>query len=718
MKLKRLKITNLFRFADTEIDFQKYPENSSVIVLGRNFDTMGADSNGSGKSSLFEAISWIIFGKPLRKSFVTDIIRRGEKDCSGELTIDNHEGKEVTIIRSRKLNQSGFDLTLTVDGVDVTGRTNTQRKIFQYLGFSDSDKAFLDFQNTILLSRTTLDLFASSSTTAKERIDTIKRFLGIDILNDCLILVREELKGLDVSLSKLDEEIASTKGRMLEFGTKESLTYQIESLRGKLFELSGSLDLVVADIDQTFKASEELSRYHKQLNEITILAGSIEVIDSQLDRKRMEIVGIKEKISAVDPSLNNLLTEIADRISKLDTDIADSKSKYNGLQDSLKTKNSDLEKLKAQLRDSSLISNSITTCPHCSGEILVRAGKLFVADSNSIDKLKADLQDSISVLEKDILQLSKDAKYLLGFFNDYTTLRDSLLVTRKELIERINEKNVLSGLLSSQQQEFDKMVEYRESESSRYAAWKDALDDKYPQFVDKDAMDLKKEMDSRLKVLYTKKNSLEVDKMQVTNSISVCEDSLFKIDKLGKLLKIAEGNKERLEQRKSNISFWTYGFPEVSRMIIDNALPFFEDRVNYYLTGLDTNERVRFETLVEKRSAEGEFKSGFDIQLWDGNTWAGFDMFSEGERTRVALAISFALRDLVAKVSFVPTGFFLCDEIADSIDSTGMKKFFELLQDIPGQKFVISHKSTDELIGMADNSIVIERRDNVSTIQN
>ena len=60
-------------------------------------------SNGAGKSSLLEAISWVIWGKC--RGGADDVIRTGEKEAQVDFTF--RYGQEVyRVIRTRRLRQA------------------------------------------------------------------------------------------------------------------------------------------------------------------------------------------------------------------------------------------------------------------------------------------------------------------------------------------------------------------------------------------------------------------------------------------------------------------------------------------------------------------------------------------------------------------------------------------------------------------------------------
>ena len=76
MRIERVEISNFFSFdKNIEVDFM----SNFALVKGKR--KVAKDSNGSGKSSLFEAIYWCFSGVTVRKVRASDVIRKGCTEC-------------------------------------------------------------------------------------------------------------------------------------------------------------------------------------------------------------------------------------------------------------------------------------------------------------------------------------------------------------------------------------------------------------------------------------------------------------------------------------------------------------------------------------------------------------------------------------------------------------------------------------------------------------
>ena len=63
MRLRKLEIKDMFPFGHAKIDLSKF---DLALIVGDN-DEEGKDSNGSGKSFIFDSIACALFGKMMRK---------------------------------------------------------------------------------------------------------------------------------------------------------------------------------------------------------------------------------------------------------------------------------------------------------------------------------------------------------------------------------------------------------------------------------------------------------------------------------------------------------------------------------------------------------------------------------------------------------------------------------------------------------------------------
>ena len=99
MLIKRFRAKNFYSFKTVELEFSDY--SGIVRVTGKNQDSGG--SNGSGKSSIFEAICWGIYGKTIRSSNEESLVNNQTgKDCQVCIELFKENLGDVKITRTKR----------------------------------------------------------------------------------------------------------------------------------------------------------------------------------------------------------------------------------------------------------------------------------------------------------------------------------------------------------------------------------------------------------------------------------------------------------------------------------------------------------------------------------------------------------------------------------------------------------------------------------------
>ena len=106
-KLSQINIENIVSFREATFTIT---QDVATLIFGKNEDNASQPCNGSGKSSLIEAISFALTGEQLRKvKTVEEIIHDTADEASVSLVMENqYAGVQMTIERhiSRKAPQS------------------------------------------------------------------------------------------------------------------------------------------------------------------------------------------------------------------------------------------------------------------------------------------------------------------------------------------------------------------------------------------------------------------------------------------------------------------------------------------------------------------------------------------------------------------------------------------------------------------------------------
>lgn len=176
MKIESITLENYGPFYGSH-NFS-FENRGLVLVMGDNLDEPKMDSNGSGKSSIFDALDWGLFGKVPRGDHADSICNEEVKACSVTIRIRDDLGNPSQITRSRGKKN---DLVFVENGIDKTAldTKETQNLIEQYLGL-DRDV----FHAAVLFGQMDLNHYADA--TDSERMEILTKILNLDEIDELL----------------------------------------------------------------------------------------------------------------------------------------------------------------------------------------------------------------------------------------------------------------------------------------------------------------------------------------------------------------------------------------------------------------------------------------------------------------------------------------------------------------------------------------------------
>ena len=170
-----------------------------TLVLGDNLDEPRMNSNGSAKSTMFEALDWCWYGKVPKDDHADSLINEEAKTCSVSVSLEDDDGTQAVIKRSRPSS-----LQFWVGGAEKTAldTDKTQEEITKFLGM-DRDV----FHASVLFAQTDLLHFADVGDAA--RIKTLSKIIP-ELSQVDVLLEKAKLEGaiaqkeVDTSLGKLE----------------------------------------------------------------------------------------------------------------------------------------------------------------------------------------------------------------------------------------------------------------------------------------------------------------------------------------------------------------------------------------------------------------------------------------------------------------------------------------------------------------------------------
>ena len=245
----------------------------SEIDLESNRTNLIVGSNGAGKSTILDALTFSLFGKPFRKISKGSLVNSiNEKDCMVE--IEFRIGKlEYKVVRGIKPNK----LEIYCNG-QLWNQESTlveQQKNFEVNVLKMNYKSFTQI---VVLGSSTFVPFMKLP--GAQRRDIIEDILDIQVFSTMNVLLKdkirennEELRDVDYQLDLLKDKIEIQKQNMLSLQqrTQEEINRKQEKVNEyKKTELQGAEDVYVLT-QQIGNLNEEMKTYQKSSDKLAKL---------------------------------------------------------------------------------------------------------------------------------------------------------------------------------------------------------------------------------------------------------------------------------------------------------------------------------------------------------------------------------------------------------------------------------------------------------------
>lgn len=271
MLIKSVSVSNILSIEEASITLDS---KGLILIEGWNHDADRA--NGAGKSAIFSAMVWGIYGNYPRNIPISDFVRRGSKKASVTVTLET-SGHTLTITRSRP---GGISIA------DEAGKTYTEDEYLSLLDVS-YDQYLLIGYFAQSLSQRFLDLNDSG------RKDLIVKLMKADAFQAAKEKVEADIKVNTLSLQKLSADKSNLSSKVEAW--KESLVDEEELVVNieNAFAYIGRADKeikVLASVQEPDTSSYALAieKLQKQLSSIASAKGESKALRRQLQQLENE----------------------------------------------------------------------------------------------------------------------------------------------------------------------------------------------------------------------------------------------------------------------------------------------------------------------------------------------------------------------------------------------------------------------------------------------
>lgn len=399
-------------------------------IVGFNYDDN--TSEGSGKSSIPNILSWVLFGGIPKSAKLDEIIRDGTKGGKGSVVLDSG----YSVVRSRSPN----DLFIsTPDGKIVKGKDarETQVLIEKLIGLG-----FEAFCQTIYFSQNYPKKFVASNETDKAAI--LSEVQDLTIFDKGRKKVQETAKRVEAEINVLETSKLRTEG-------------YINTLNSNAKIFSQTIDRF--DSEKQERLKDLKAKMAKLVNRIDLLTTTVEAYD-------------KVDVKAENEQFKEMIRELADKKVEFSTTIkmADAIRQANQrLDDGIQDLSNRIERNdKKFLQLGKTLKSGPDLCPTCGGPMSASHMKAhndrIQAESQELTELGYDLRAKREALHVELKKAKQvpsvdEARKMLADIDvetkSLTEARSALLAEdmrmggfKRELHEKMEESKELKTAIT------------------------------------------------------------------------------------------------------------------------------------------------------------------------------------------------------------------------------------------------------------------------------
>jgi len=396
----------------SEISFQ---DHATTLIVG---------VNGSGKSTVLDALTFSLFGKPFRKINKGQLINStNEKDCRVELefSIGTTTWK---VIRGIKPNI--FEIWRDDNLLDQSANANDQQKWLEQNVLKMNYKSFT--QIVVLGSSTFVPFMQLTATNRRDVIEDlldIKIFTSMNnIIKDKIRQAKEEVRTFELKKESLNDKVSMQERFMEEIESrgKENIKEKKDKIKVLNLEVNAHLEhnqILESNVDDLTKEQETLIGASEKLLKLNTLKGKISHNVSTITKEHKFFTD-----NTVCPTCTQPIEEEF-RINK----IADAQTKAKELQSGFKKLEETIKQEQERERQFTTLSKEITKLTHGISKNNTRI--------SGCQRQVGDLESEVQELTTQLANRNTEHDKLETFKENLQETYDEL-VSRKDTIKYYN----------------------------------------------------------------------------------------------------------------------------------------------------------------------------------------------------------------------------------------------------------------------------------------
>lgn len=645
MKIKKLEIQNFLTVGNATVELD---DRGLLLIQGQNNDDPSAESNGAGKSSVVDALCWVIYGVTARGVSTDAVVNKtAKKDCC--VSVEISEGSAVgdtgyVITRHRKHGTHKNQVFVKEGRLGMAGWVDLSK---------GTDKETQEVINKIM--GCSLDVFMSAvyagqecmpdlpGMTDKQLKLLIEEAAGVEVLSDAYANARDRYNKAKGSL----DLVVSQQATAINNKTALEVALVGQEVQSKEFE-DGRRERAKAELAKVLPVQSALARAEEALK----------TWDEPAARAELDEIDTKIKAHKTEEAEYNRL---AGEALILDKHLTAAKNTITMKKNSLANAEEGLARIEEQIGK---------PCGEC--------GKTYC--EHDLEAARTARQETIAAIKADLIDFATKTKKLAADVAAAQEVAAKFKAGMTDISAAATRQRELSNLLNAIDAS-KRDIEARKREVSTIKATANAkLTETNP---------------------WTK--AIEAKKEEIERAIKAVELATKGVEARGAEVELlADAVK-------------VFGPAGVRAHILDTVTPYLNDRTREYLGALaDGNIHATWATL--SKTAKGDFKEKFNIEVVNDKGAESFAGLSGGEKRKVRLATAMALQDMVAGRATKPIDIFIADEVDHALDENGLERLMGVLERKArerGTVLVISHNSLSDWI---DNVITVTKSGGLASV--
>lgn len=723
-----LKLKNFLSHKESVIDFTQLDYVTLIVGINRGDPKK---SNGVGKSALFDALTFALFEKcrisGSKSTGLDNLVRNGQKKA--EVDFRFKLGNDLyRVVRSRDLKKRKSDVSFQIQNgkrwepVSIDKKSETNAKIIETIGIN-----YDVFVRSVLLEQHDADGFAKL--TPGGRKEVVSQILQLDHYDRYVKHAKEKLEQINVELLKSDSFIAdnSTAGIEREKAEKEKdqteekievHTKQIEALNKLVEKIREELNKEqrkVLQHEDLIRRKKELGqRIHRVtkdmqqwISKVESAQQTIKDLEQQAQEKYDKLVELKN--GRGDPAkIKRALEKYREMKIKVDELHSEASGNLHAIRSTIKEIKQEIDRIE---------NLDEGECPTCYEKVteqskgkahnklqerlsqLVETSGKYKARLDDLTTKKEQIQQRLKRAEEErdkYNRTSQEAKSLKGQLDN---VRQQLTANKDIVLDAKQRKQMNKEDLDAVQDQMAEVLEKLESQGDidldRYQSLQGEIGEKV----------------SEVEYVQKKLNALQIERGKLEERIEAKTEIVKKIETI-------QRDRARLdhERRIMRELIQAFGKTGIQALILENSAVEIEKIANDLLNKI-TDGKVSIEIVTQRENKDGTFSECFDINITDEFHSSPFNMYSGGERFRIAFAIRIALNTLLARRSGVKVPAIFYDEAFTDLDADGVEKLMEIFTILARDfryQLVVTHQT--ELKSQFNDVICVTKTKEGSTI--